>query len=73
MNIISAFNKQLGIMILFPTGVAYAFLSVMENAVAMFASIIYSQLYKATLDTDFVNSIFYLTIFTQVVVFTLTL
>ncbi|XP_021188002.3 probable peptidoglycan muropeptide transporter SLC46 [Helicoverpa armigera] len=52
-------------------GVAYAFLSVMENAVAMFASIIYSQLYKATLDTEFVNSIFYLTISTQVVVFTL--
>ncbi|CAH0703604.1 unnamed protein product [Spodoptera exigua] len=53
-------------------GVAYAFLSVMENAVAMFASIIYSQLYKATLDTEFVNSIFYLTISTQVVVFSLT-
>ncbi|KAJ8737252.1 hypothetical protein PYW07_000523 [Mythimna separata] len=52
-------------------GVAYAFLSVMENAVAMFASIIYSQLYKATFDTEFANSIFYLTISTQVVVFSL--
>ncbi|XP_075991267.1 lysosomal proton-coupled steroid conjugate and bile acid symporter SLC46A3 [Anticarsia gemmatalis] len=50
-------------------GVAYAFLSVMENAVAMFASIVYSQLYKATIDTEFINAIFYLTMSTQVVVF----
>ncbi|KAJ0183899.1 hypothetical protein K1T71_000322 [Dendrolimus kikuchii] len=50
-------------------GVAYAFLSVMENAVAMFASIIYSQIYKATLNTEFINAIFYLTIGTQAVVF----
>ncbi|XP_059055159.1 proton-coupled folate transporter isoform X2 [Achroia grisella] len=54
-------------------GVAYAFLSVMENAVAMFASIIYSQLYKATLNTEYINSIFYLTMSTQAVVFILTL
>ncbi|XP_063838123.1 probable peptidoglycan muropeptide transporter SLC46 isoform X2 [Ostrinia nubilalis] len=52
-------------------GVAYAFLSVMENAVAMFASIVYSQLYKATLQTDYINSIFYLTMTTQVIVFVL--
>ncbi|GBP51755.1 hypothetical protein EVAR_97032_1 [Eumeta japonica] len=50
-------------------GVAYAFLSVMENLVAMFASIIYSQLYKATLDTAHVNAIFLLTMGTQAVVF----
>lgn len=50
-------------------GVAYAFLSGMENAVAMFASIVYSQIYKATIDTNFINAFFYLTIFTQVVVF----
>ncbi|KAM3968441.1 lysosomal proton-coupled steroid conjugate and bile acid symporter SLC46A3 [Aphomia sociella] len=54
-------------------GVAYAFLSVMENAVAMFASVIYSQLYKATFNTDYINSIFYLTMTTQAIVFTLTL
>ncbi|XP_013179411.1 PREDICTED: proton-coupled folate transporter [Papilio xuthus] len=52
-------------------GVAFAFLSVMENAVAMFASIVYSQLYKATLKTDYINSIFYLTIATQAIVFIL--
>ncbi|XP_063546630.1 probable peptidoglycan muropeptide transporter SLC46 [Cydia strobilella] len=50
-------------------GVAYTFLSVMENAVAMFASIIYSQVYNATLGTSFLNAIFYLTIGTQAVVF----
>ncbi|CAH0716106.1 unnamed protein product, partial [Brenthis ino] len=50
-------------------GVAFAFLSVMENAVAMFASVIYAQLYKATLDTSSINAIFYLTISSQVVVF----
>ncbi|KAL4717813.1 hypothetical protein ACJJTC_000962 [Scirpophaga incertulas] len=54
-------------------GVAYAFLSVMENAVAMFASVIYSQLYKATLDTEYINSIFYLTMTTQAIVFSLAL
>ncbi|CAH2034555.1 unnamed protein product, partial [Iphiclides podalirius] len=54
-------------------GVAFAFLSVMENAVAMFASVVYSQLYKATLGTGYVNAIFYLTIGTQVVVFLLAL
>ncbi|XP_052752477.1 proton-coupled folate transporter isoform X2 [Galleria mellonella] len=53
-------------------GVAYAFLSVMENAVALFASVIYSQLYKATLNTKYINSIFYLTMSTQVIVFILT-
>lgn len=52
-------------------GVAFAFLSVMENAVAMFASVIYSQLYKATLDTSFINAIFYLTFGTQAIVFLL--
>ncbi|XP_061704830.1 probable peptidoglycan muropeptide transporter SLC46 isoform X2 [Cydia pomonella] len=50
-------------------GVAYAFLSVMENAVAMFGSIIYSQVYNVTLGTNYVNAIFYLTISTQAVVF----
>lgn len=50
-------------------GVAYAFLSVMENAVAMFASVVYSQLYRATLETDYLNAIFYLTMGTQVIVF----
>ncbi|XP_013189337.1 probable peptidoglycan muropeptide transporter SLC46 isoform X2 [Amyelois transitella] len=54
-------------------GVAYAFLSVMENAVAMIASIIYSQVYKATLNTNYINAIFYFTMFTQAVVLTLTL
>ncbi|KAL0902365.1 hypothetical protein ABMA27_000255 [Loxostege sticticalis] len=54
-------------------GVAYAFLSVMENAVAMFASIVYSQIYKATLQTDYINSIFYLTMTTQIIVFMLSL
>ncbi|KAI8430933.1 hypothetical protein MSG28_001049 [Choristoneura fumiferana] len=52
-------------------GVAYAFLSVMENLVAMFASIIYSQVYKATLNTDHLNAFFYLTMGTQAVVFLL--
>ncbi|CAK1588674.1 unnamed protein product [Parnassius mnemosyne] len=52
-------------------GVAFAFLSVMENAVAMFASVIYSQLYKATLDTEYINAIFYLTMSTQGIVFLL--
>ncbi|XP_032527478.1 lysosomal proton-coupled steroid conjugate and bile acid symporter SLC46A3 isoform X2 [Danaus plexippus] len=54
-------------------GVAFAFLSVMENAVAMFASVLYSQLYKATLDTSYINAIFYLTMGTQAVVFVLSL
>ncbi|XP_053624035.1 probable peptidoglycan muropeptide transporter SLC46 isoform X2 [Plodia interpunctella] len=54
-------------------GVAYAFLSVMENAVAMFASIIYSQVYKATFNTNYINTIFYFTMSTQTVVFLLTL
>ncbi|CAG4955371.1 unnamed protein product [Colias eurytheme] len=54
-------------------GVAFAFLSVMENAVGMFASIVYSQLYKATLDSRHINSIFYLTVCTQAVVFVLAL
>nr|XP_026500852.1 proton-coupled folate transporter isoform X1 [Vanessa tameamea] len=52
-------------------GVAFAFLSVMENAVAMFASVIYSQIYKATLDTSLISAIFYLTISTQAIVFLL--
>ncbi|XP_045784698.1 solute carrier family 46 member 3 isoform X1 [Maniola jurtina] len=54
-------------------GVAYAFLSVMENAVAMFASVIYSQLYNAVLNTPYINAIFYLTMSTQAVVFVLSL
>lgn len=54
-------------------GVAYAFLSVMENLVGLFASIIYSQLYKATLQTDHINAIFYLTLGTQAIVFLLIL
>ncbi|RVE40176.1 hypothetical protein evm_015174 [Chilo suppressalis] len=54
-------------------GVAYAFLSVMENAVAMFASVIYTQLYKATINTEYINSIFYLTMITQAFVFLLAL
>ncbi|XP_052746888.1 proton-coupled folate transporter [Bicyclus anynana] len=54
-------------------GVAFAFLSVMENAVAMFASVIYSQLYNAVLDTPYINSIFYLTMGTQAVVLLLSL
>ncbi|CAG9794753.1 unnamed protein product [Diatraea saccharalis] len=54
-------------------GVAYAFLSVMENVVAMFASVIYTQLYKATINTEYINSIFYLTMTTQAIVFVLAL
>ncbi|VVD02769.1 unnamed protein product [Leptidea sinapis] len=54
-------------------GVAFAFLLVMENVVGMFASVIYTQVYKATIDTDYINSIFYLTMSTQAVVFTLAL
>ncbi|KAG6461335.1 hypothetical protein O3G_MSEX012560 [Manduca sexta] len=50
-------------------GVAYAFLSVMENAVGLFASVVYAQVYKATLGTDHMNAIFYFTISTQVAVF----
>lgn len=50
-------------------GVAYAFLSVMENAVAIFASIVYTQIYNATIGTEYINSIFYFTISTQVIVF----
>ncbi|AAN04419.1 tetracyclin-resistance protein [Heliothis zea nudivirus] len=54
-------------------GVAYAFLSVMENAVGMFAAVAYSQLYKNTLDTQFSNATFYLTVGTLVAVFALML
>ncbi|CAF4751667.1 unnamed protein product [Pieris macdunnoughi] len=54
-------------------GVAFAFLSVMENAVGMFASIVYTQIYKATLGTQYSNAIFYFTMGTQAVVFFLSL
>ncbi|XP_049884973.1 proton-coupled folate transporter [Pectinophora gossypiella] len=50
-------------------GVAYAFLSVMENAVAMFASVVYSQIYKSALVSGHLNAIFYFTMATQAVVF----
>ncbi|XP_072930552.1 lysosomal proton-coupled steroid conjugate and bile acid symporter SLC46A3 [Epargyreus clarus] len=51
-------------------GVAYAFLSVMEKAVGLVASIVYSQIYNATLDTS-PNTFFYFTVATQVAVFLL--
>ncbi|XP_068633364.1 lysosomal proton-coupled steroid conjugate and bile acid symporter SLC46A3 isoform X1 [Battus philenor] len=54
-------------------GVAFAFLSVMENAVAIFASVVYMQLYKATLGTEYITAIFYLTMTTQAIVFLLAL
>ncbi|XP_022121523.1 proton-coupled folate transporter [Pieris rapae] len=54
-------------------GVAFAFLSVMENAVGMFASVVYTQIYNVTLDTPYSNAIFYFTIGTQAAVFFLSL
>ncbi|CAF4751694.1 unnamed protein product [Pieris macdunnoughi] len=45
----------------------------MENAVGMFASIVYTQIYKATLGTQYSNAIFYFTMGTQAVVFFLSL
>ncbi|CAH4038424.1 proton-coupled folate transporter [Pieris brassicae] len=54
-------------------GVAFAFLSVMENAVGMFASIVYTQIYNATIGTPYSNAIFYFTMSTQAAVFFLSL
>ncbi|KAJ2954279.1 hypothetical protein O0L34_g2530 [Tuta absoluta] len=55
-------------------GVAYAFLSVMQTAVAMFASVVYSQIYNAALaDKGPLNAIFYFTIGTQALVFLIAL
>ncbi|XP_077302511.1 lysosomal proton-coupled steroid conjugate and bile acid symporter SLC46A3 [Arctopsyche grandis] len=46
-------------------GKVFALLSVCDNAVALFSSILYSQLYNATLDTEYPNAIFFLTIASQ--------
>ncbi|XP_041987003.1 solute carrier family 46 member 3 [Aricia agestis] len=54
-------------------GVVYAFLSVNQTAVAMCSSLIYMQIYKATIDTDYITAIFFFTIATQGVVFLLSM
>jgi len=54
-------------------GKVFALLSVCDNAVPLISGVCYSQLYLATMNTNYGGTVFMLTIATQIAVFVLTL